>query len=436
MRNIFKLIIIVVMIMYLSYSFILPEIAEVIKMNDYTNIYVVTDIHYMAEEIHDNSTLFESYVNNGDKLIQYSEVFMDALHSDIVKNKPDAVVFAGDLTNSGAKVCHEDFAKRLSDIESTGTQVYVVPGNHDIGNEKAVYFSNNEIFWADYISKDEFADIYNDYGYRDAISKDNNSLSYLTKINDEIWALMIDTTIDFPNQGGYINNDTLCWINECSSTAKSEGVQLVAVMHHSLIDHSKLINENYTIFNNTSVLDVFHNCNIEVVLSGHIHLQDIKSNYHSETNSILYDIATSSLSVYPHQYGSLSYSPNEGYSYQTVKLDIEKYARDNKLEDTNLINFDDFADGFFVSGCCKFHRENVFYMQGLTDVDKGLIINTITEMNKMYFSGFRNELLDQFRSTQGFELLIKSNAGFVKSYFTHMLEDEFTDNNELAIPYN
>lgn len=435
MRNIFKLIVITILVFYLSYFYIFPEIAEVVKMNDYTNIYVVTDIHYMAEEIHDNSTLFESYVNNGDKLIQYSEVFMDALYSDIVKNKPDAVVFAGDLTNSGAKVCHEDFAKRLSDIESTGTKAYVVPGNHDIGNERAVYFSNNEIFWADYISKDEFTEIYGDYGYNDSISRDTDSLSYLTKINDELYALIIDTTIDFPKSGGYINNNTLQWITECSSIAKEQEAKLIAVMHHSLIDHSDLINENYTIFNNTSVLEVFHNCNIEVVLSGHIHLQDIKSHYSKETYSTIYDIATSGLSIYPHQYGNLKYSPGEGYNYETVKLDIEKYASDNKLQDINLINFNEYSAQFFVDSCCKFHRENIIYLLDLSDVEKGKIINTVTEMNKMYFSGFRNELLHQFKETPGFELLMKSNSGFVKSYVTYMLEDEFSDNNKLTVPF-
>ncbi len=434
MRNILKLTVIAVMILYLSYSLILPEVAEVVKMNDYTKIYVVTDIHYMAEEIHDDSAIFESYINNGDKLIQYSEVFMDALHSDIVKNNPDAVVFAGDLTNCGARVCHEDFAKKLLDIESTGTQVYVVPGNHDIGNERAVYFSNNEIFWADYISKDEFAEIYSDYGYKDSMSRDTDSLSYLTKINDELYALMIDTTIDFPKSGGYINNNTLKWIAECSNIAKEQDAKLIAVMHHSLIDHSDLINENYTIFNNSSALEVFHNCDIEVVLSGHIHLQDIKSHHNAKNNSTLYDIATSGLAIYPHQYGSLSYSQSKGYNYQTIKLDIEKYAADNKLEHINLINFNKYSEQFFVDSCCKFHRDNIIYLLNLSDVEKGKIINTVTEMNKMYFSGYRNELLYPFKSTPGFELLMNSDSGFVKNYITYMLEDEFSDNNKLTIP--
>ncbi len=424
-----------VVIVFITHASIVPMEVSVINSDDCLSMYVITDIHYMSENLYTEDELFMKYVNNGDKLFNCTEFFMDALINDIEVNKPDVIVFAGDLTNSGSKISHEDLSKKLMLIKSLGTQVYVVPGNHDINNENAIYFSNNEAYWADYISQEDFVNIYNEFGYKDAATRDDESLSYLVKPSDDLWIAMIDTTLDYPRQGGAISDKTLDWIEECSTMAKNDNAELIVVMHHNLLDHSMVIYENYTINNNNRVLNTFHNCGIEVVLTGHIHLQDIKSNYNSVTDTTIYDIATSGLSVFPHQYGHLIFSPVSGYKYVTNKLDIEKYAAENNITDEKYINFNEYSEGFFVDTCCKGHRERIMRLDGLSDRQKGQMIITATGLNKLFFSGYRNEALCKYIDSEGYKLINELESCFLKYYFLEMFNDERTNNNHLIIPY-
>ena len=82
-------------------------------------------------------------------------------------------------------------------------------------------------------------------------------------------------------------------------------------MHHNLLNHSDVIQEGFTVNDNKEVIDVFQNSKLDLVLSGHIHIQDIAS-YKKDTDT-MYDIATGSLAVNPHQYGVLEILTSEYY---------------------------------------------------------------------------------------------------------------------------
>ena len=58
-----------------------------------------------------------------------------------------------------------------------GVCVLVVPGNHDIDNSWARKYAGDELIKIDSISPEEFEDIYSAYGYKDAASRDPNSLA-------------------------------------------------------------------------------------------------------------------------------------------------------------------------------------------------------------------------------------------------------------------
>src|SRR5690606_13908272 len=91
-----------------------------------------------------------------------------------------------------------------------------------------------------------------------------------------------------PEMGGEVPTKTFNWIKECADLAKENDAQIIAVMHHSLLDHNEVINENFTIENSQEVVDLLLSCDIQIVLTGHIHVQDIK--YYEKNNKRIYDI--------------------------------------------------------------------------------------------------------------------------------------------------
>ncbi|HPB79688.1 MAG TPA: metallophosphoesterase [Sedimentibacter sp.] len=434
MKN--KIIIIgVVFIFLIAASYLIPQEVPMINIDDSIKMYIVADPHLMSDKLTEDSEVFNKYLNTLDRMMKYTGVFLDIIEDDVKKNQPDIVVFPGDLTNNGSKVNHLEFEKRLKRIKSTGAKVYVVPGNHDINNEKALYFKDNEIRMTESINEDEFVEIYKSYGYNEAISRDENTLSYLVKPYKNLWLLMLDTTKDYPEPGGYINRDTLNWIASCSDMAKEENAEIIVVMHHNLLDHSDIIWEDYTVDNNTSVINTFHECNIQLVLSGHIHIQDVKTHTSVETGNTIYDIATSSLPVFTHQYGQLTYSPSRGYDYETIKLNVEEYALKNNIEDENLLSFNEYAEKFFVENLCRTHKDSIGLLD-IPDEHKEEVFKTVTEMNKKYFSGYRNEALKQLIETEGFKIVEELDECFIQEYIMGMIKDQNADNNKLHIPIN
>ncbi|HAS91883.1 MAG TPA: hypothetical protein DCS12_06495 [Clostridiales bacterium] len=434
MKN--KIIIIgVVLIFLIAASYLIPQEVPMINIDDSIKMYIVADPHYMSEKLTEDCEVFNNYLNTLDRMMKYTSVFLDIIEDDVKKNSPDIVVFPGDLTNNGSKVNHLEFEERLKSIKSTGAKVYVVPGNHDINNEKALYFKDNEIRITESINKEEFVEIYKSYGYNEAISRDENTLSYLVKPYKNLWLLMLDTTKDYPEPGGYINRDTLKWIASCSDMAKEENAEIIVVMHHNLLDHSDIIWEDYTVDNNTSVINTFHECNIQLVLSGHIHIQDVKTHTSVETGNTIYDIATSSLPVFTHQYGQLTYSPSRGYDYETIKLNVEEYALKNNIEDENLLSFNEYAEKFFVENLCRTHKDSIGLLD-IPDEHKEEVFKTVTEMNKKYFSGYRNEALKQLIETEGFKIVEELDECFIQEYIMGMIKDQNADNNKLHIPIN
>ena len=433
MKNVMLVVGVFVIMFFIAINYLTPQEIPMINIDENVNIYIVADPHYMSNKLTEDSETFTNYLESVDRLMHYTGFLLTMVEKDIKENKPDIVVFPGDLTNNGSRINHLEFEKRLKRIKSSGAKVYVVPGNHDIGNEKALKFKDNDIHLTDYLTHAEFVEIYQDYGYKDAVLRDENSLSYLVKPYQNLWLLMLDTTKDHPAPGGYLNRDTLDWIISCSEMAKAENAEIIAVMHHNLLDHSEIVWEDYTVDNNTSLVNTFLESGIKVVLSGHIHIQDIKSTTSSQTDNTVYDIATSSLPVFPHQYGKLIYSPSKGYKYETVKLNVEKYALENNITDENLLSFNTYAEEFFVENLCRKHRKSISILD-LTDEEKELVYYTVSEMNKRYFAGYRNESLKELIETEGFKIIESLDECFIQEYVMGMIDDEYADNNFIEIP--
>lgn len=403
-----------------------------VKSGDDFNFYIISDPHYIAENTHDNGEAFNNLLEFGDKMLQYSNVFIDAIKESVIVNKPDFIVFTGDLTINGLKENHIEFSKKLSEFVKLGTCVYVIPGNHDISNEEAVFYYEDKLLKGNNVDKNKFVEIYYDFGYNQSISRDEDSLSYLVMATEDVWLLMIDSTNDYPDHGGSLSSSTLQWIESCSELAKEKNSKMIAVMHHSLIDHSKIISDNYTIENNEEILKCFIKSDIEIVLTGHIHLQDIKE--YNIDDHIIYDIATSSLSVYPHQFGTMHYSPYKGYNYHTVKLDMTQYAIDNGLNDEFLIEFDSNSEQFFKDKCCSSQRNCINNIEELNEREKEEVIKVVSEMNKLFFAGYRNEYLEYLKDFEGFKLLESISTCPVKNYALAILNDERANNNIISIP--
>lgn len=293
------------------------------------SFWVATDTHYLDKALQDGGPAFQSYVSGGDgKMLPYSDELMEALVHDAAKVKPRFLILSGDLTNNGEAGSHTELAAKLKRIEEHGTSVYVIPGNHDLFNPWARSFKDDKQIIAEHITDTDFTELYADFGYNEAVSRDKNSLSYAVNAAPGLWLLMIDSSqyvnnlkYGFPQTDGRILPATLAWMNDCVELAAEQQASIITVMHHNLLSHTSMSVSGFKLNNSQETMTALRKDNLNLVLSGHIHMQDIQRDplagqtaADGLTVTPVFDIATSAFAVNPHQYGRMTLTRDPGKS--------------------------------------------------------------------------------------------------------------------------
>lgn len=336
-------------------------------------IVVASDLHYLYPEYFKDYSLFHESLAYGDgKMTDVCDKIMDNFIEEMKEKKPDLVLISGDLTFNGEKASHEALAKMFRQLEKEDIAVAVIDGNHDINNWFSVKYTDSQRSSQESVYKEEFKKIYKNAGYQYAKSEDEASLSYRLDLNAKYSLIILDTCANIYGSSSYISDETMFWLeNELQEITHSNKIPLLS-MHHNLGKHSELLYEGYTLSNQEEMLALLNKYQVPLVLSGHIHLQNI-----AEVNGI-YDIATSSLAISPMQYGILTLK-NESIDYETQKLNMniddeaffeEVYA--NKIQERLLDIFDEQT----ASEIGKFlGKVNRYYFSGIIDKHYEEIVN-------------------------------------------------------------
>ena len=292
----------------------------------------VSDIHYMAPELLvQDGPAFQAYEAQDPKLLIESPDIIQKLFEQLNSDKPDLMIIQGDLTKDGELISHQQVIALLRAQLDPKIKVLVLPGNHDIANPDALSYDGASTSPVPTITETDFVNLYNDFGYGDAISRDAATLSYVAEPFKNFRIIFIDATVR-PNPGdpneppleGVITEETLNWIDVQAAAAKSRHMQVIAVMHHNLMDHwtnQSLIYPGYVVNNSAEASHRLFQAGIQIVFTGHSHANDIVR----YANGELYDIETGSAISYPLPYRMAKYWNNDRLEITT------KYVRGIEL---------------------------------------------------------------------------------------------------------
>jgi 3',5'-cyclic AMP phosphodiesterase CpdA len=271
---------------------------------------VFSDPHYYDPSLGTTGTAFDSYVAHDRKLIAESDAVMRALVSAVDTANPEVVLIPGDLTKDGEQISHLSAAEYLGQMKAQGRKIFVVPGNHDIQNPGAASYSGDTTTPVASIAPADFAAIYQDFGFADAISRDADSLSYVAELVPGLWLMALDSCIYGPNPGdsqsaGRLLDTTQAWIKARLDEAKASGIRVIGMMHHGVIEHfadQALVFPEYLVNNRDAVAGLFSNGGMGAVFTGHFHANDITQGTPTGSNKSLFDIETGSAVTYPCPY--------------------------------------------------------------------------------------------------------------------------------------
>lgn len=277
---------------------------------------VFSDPHYYDSALGTTGEAFEAYLNTDRKMIRESEAILKAAIGGMKQDDIRFVLVSGDLTKDGELSSHTEFAAYLKEMEDNGIEVYVIPGNHDINNPHAVSYSGASTVPVPRVSPDEFAQIYGQFGYGQALARDPNSLSYLVEPVAGFCVLAMDAcryreNVDTPITGGRFSPETLNWILAVIDWAKTNNKQIIGFMHHGVLAHytmQPLLFGQYLVDDWAMVSRLFAEAGMRMVFTGHYHSQDVVKHTfkHGWNPSFMFDVETGSLVTYPVPYRIIS----------------------------------------------------------------------------------------------------------------------------------
>ena len=311
-----------------------------------TSFIVFSDPHVYDQSLGTSGQAFENYLADDRKLLRESTEIMQAAVNGIKQIQASFVLVPGDMTKDGELSSHELCINYLREIEASGKQVYVVPGNHDINNGASVKYVGDVTERVPNITQSEFAEMYGDFGYKEALYRDNESLSYVAEPQSGLWLLALDScryNENLENQkpitGGRFSAATLQWIEEMLEKAATNKKAVIVMVHHGIVEHYIGQEKNfgeYIIDDYPEVSKLLAMYNAPLVFTGHYHAQDITEANWTQPDKFVFDIETGSLVTYPSPYRIINIDSSQKAAVRTAHVesipshpnDFQEYSRE------------------------------------------------------------------------------------------------------------
>ncbi|MEG2081462.1 MAG: metallophosphoesterase, partial [Oscillospiraceae bacterium] len=228
--------------------------------NDELTFGVMSDIHYYPQSLMGsdvNEFIKASKMNSSTSYL--ADAVLDSAFAEYaVQAKTKGlkyILVPGDLTNDGELEGHKAMAQRFKEFEdTTGIQVIVINGNHDVRNTDAAAFNNGSFTKTQFTLPTEFRAIYADFGYDLADTfftppngEEAGSLSYAATLDGGYRLIALDGgrySVDNTEKGkdeaevgGNYSKALLDWAISQIKDAKAKGLTVIGMTHFNLVPH-------------------------------------------------------------------------------------------------------------------------------------------------------------------------------------------------------
>ena len=337
--------------------------------------------------------------------VLYSPELLDALLWDARQQEAEILLLTGDLVNDGKQHRLDLLAEKLHQAEETGMDVYVLPGNHDLGPA----------------TQTDFAATLEDFGFAEAFSRDPASLSYCV-IRDGLMILMMDTggygarCIDLPgaeipeSEDAFFSEKTLSWVERMLKTAGERDLHVLCAGHYNLLtDISRQPESGFFVENGPQFADLLREYRVPLYLSGHMHTRG----YYRENG--LSELLTEYLLSYPTGYSILDLTES-GIGYQPRRVNVDAWAVETGEEDPHLIGFAAWQQQVLYD----YSRENVEFMAERNPMSRGRARKATeffyTVMSD-FWDGSLNAKREELKRMPGYEPFFLCAEGFAYGWW-------------------
>ena len=215
-------------------------------------------------------------------------------------------------------------------------------------------------------------------------------------------------------------SETYDWIEEQLEAAWDEGMNVIPVAHHNLLEESEVYTVDCTIEHGEQLAEILGEWNVNIFLSGHLHVQ----HWMEDEDNGLYEIVTSSMTTPDCRYGLLTYRDDCSFSYRTKELDVEGWAWENGRTEKELLNFTEFRRPFLEQVFKNEAYGVLQHMKEITEEERLQMCEFYAWVNYMYYQGKAVEIRDQAYGDRAYALWdSKGYITVLRDYVVSILED-------------
>lgn len=281
----------------------------------------IADIHHYSEKLGITGRAYELREGSDQKCLKETGAVLDTVFEKLLDDGTDCVCIAGDITNDGEKVSHDEVkAKFLRFNEKK--KLYVITSTHDwCSDHNPRRFEGNEIFHdVDTLTASELTEYYSVFGEKDCISSYTTPIGLVSRcfqVCDGLRLLAVHDDCDAEGGKSGYSEAHLGWMVKMLKEAQRDNCKVIAMEHHLLLHpFCKLINGGQSIGSNFETASVLADNGLRLMLVGHSHMQRT-TEFVSEKGNKITQINLGSLTGYP---APVTYLDFDG---ENVKVSVE-----------------------------------------------------------------------------------------------------------------
>lgn len=283
------------------------------------SFYLLTDTHYYENSLGVEGKSFEEYMKKEQYFMKESSAITVSTFKRIAEDKEtDIVIIPGDVTKNGELESHKSFIRELYKLRESGKKIFLITAGHDYGDSFA--FKNDGKIEVEGAAFESLAGMYKDFGYGDAIAFDEATHSYVAQITEGV--RMLGICCDSPNQPkGAMDERLMAWAKEQLDKAKADGCSVFAICHYPIIPSVPVFDlvGDAKIKEWRKVASFLADNGVELVLTGHMHIQSINE-FCSEKGNRLIDVCTSCLVGCPAKYRKITVNGNSVLKVESIDI--------------------------------------------------------------------------------------------------------------------
>ena len=352
---------------------------------------VIADPHYYSRKLGSSGRAYTLRSESDQKCLAETSEIVDAAFKKIAESDTDAVLIAGDLSNDGEVVSHEEFREKLKELQKH-KPVYVITATHDFcsDNNPRRYEGEKVYHDVETMPADKLRDFYYEFGPKQASAEFFTHLgtsSYAVDINDKLRLLCFND--DQSGQGGSgFSEEHFQWIENQMKDAQSKGMMVISMEHHLLVKHihPMISGGGMSVKDEETVASRLADAGIRYSFVGHSHMTDV-AKFTSPAGNTITSINVGSICGYPAPIAIVTVNDDRN----TITLDFE-----------HLESFEGVPDAQ------EFFKEHA--------------LNLITKTVEGVAYGDKNEFMDRIRALNApaeklakFRFILKPAAKFFDS---------------------